>query len=105
MDNTNSLPERDNTNNSNLRLQDTSGHTFRVPISKLKEEIAAVANNKVRLGTVTMEGTAASFTLGTTLLNAADTTVAFTTAATHVITDYAWFVKTGLGTVTTSIPS
>jgi hypothetical protein len=67
--------------------------------------IAVCDAAKIRLGTVTVKGTAAAFTLGTTLLNAADTTVAFATATTSVVTDYAWCVKTGLGTVTTSVPS
>ena len=45
--------------------------------------IPAVAADKARMGTVTASGSEDAFTFGTTLLDAADTTVAYTDGETH----------------------
>lgn len=67
--------------------------------------IPACADTKVRMGTITVTGSAADFTLGTTALNAADTVVAYNTGAIDIANSYAWIVKAGSGTITTTIPS
>jgi|GEM_PF-5314945 hypothetical protein len=63
--------------------------------------LPAVEAAHVRIGYVTAMCSTGNFTFGTTDLDAADTTVAYTSTAAYT-PGYNWVVKTGAGTVTTS---
>lgn len=61
----------------------TANATGYVSATEAIAGIPAVASSKARMGTVTASGAEAAFTFGTTLLDAADTTVAYTDGITN----------------------